>query len=218
MTTLCYSPVVVLGDLIMAPMILCSGCQQLLAEEAFAVDRMRASGRRYKCRACSSLEFARWKATPGYRARLDKQLAKNRALKLMRPRERWVRHALNASRRRSKTKGLAFGLTLEWLQANTPSCCPLLGMPLAYDNDTPQSNSAALDRIDNSKGYEPDNCWVISMLANRIKTNATLEQLEVLTANLRRLMMDKGLPLAVQAQPAPREPTPPRTVVNPYAA
>jgi hypothetical protein len=200
-------------------MYLCAGCKQLLPEDAFQTDRWRKKrGRCHKCRACRSLEFKRWKNTPKYREYLDKLQAERHALKLTNPRERWARDAVDAARVRAKSKGLAFGLTWKWLLNSTPSCCPLLGVPLAYDNDRSQSNSPSLDRIDNSKGYEPDNCWVISMLANRIKTNATLEQLEVLTANLRRLMMDKGLPLAVQAQPAPREPTPPRTVVNPYAA
>lgn len=212
---MCYDNVVVLGR---KAVIKCGGCQLFLPEEAFAIDRMRASGRRYKCRKCSSLEFARWKETPGYRARLDKQNAQNRALRLADPRKRWAKQAVNASRRRAKAKGLAFDLTVEWLLENLPECCPLLNVPLVYDNRASKSDSAALDRIDNTRGYERGNCWVVSMLANRIKTNATLEQLEQVASNLRRLMMDKNMLSAVQPQPTVREPTPPRTVVNPYAA
>ena len=38
------------------------------------------------------------------------------------------------------------------------------------------------------------------------------------TTQALRLMMDKNMLTAVKVQPAIREPTPPRTVVNPYAA
>lgn len=214
MMTMCYAGVITVRG---SDVITCGGCKELLPEEAFAIDRMRRTGRRYKCRKCSSLEFARWKETPGYRARLDKQTAQNRALKLADPQRRWAKQAINASRRRAKARGIAFDLTLDWLLEHLPERCPLLGVALVYDNSTSKSDSAALDRFDNAKGYERGNCWVISMLANRIKSNATVEELELLTSNL-RLMMDKNMLSAVKAQPALREPTPPRTVVNPYAA
>jgi hypothetical protein len=37
--------------------------------------------------------------------------------------------------------------------------------------------SPSLDRVDNSKGYTKDNVWVISQLANKMKNNASLDQL-----------------------------------------
>jgi hypothetical protein len=63
----------------------------------------------------------------------------------------------------------------------------LLGIPLfrAEGQDGARSNSPSLDRIDSSKGYTPDNIWVISNKANSIKSNATVEELETIAANLR---------------------------------
>lgn len=164
----------------------CSGCKKPRPPDAFALDAARSTGRRYKCRACSSAEFARWKATPGYKARLDKQTAQRRALKASDPRLRWAHVAFSGTKRRAKAKGLAFTLTKDWLRSAAVDTCPLLGIPLVYSNSASMSDSAAVDRKDSAKGYTPDNCWVVSMLANRIKTNATLEQIELLAYNLRQ--------------------------------
>jgi hypothetical protein len=38
-------------------------------------------------------------------------------------------------------------------------------------------DSPSIDRKDNTKGYTKDNVWVISQLANQMKSNATPEQL-----------------------------------------
>jgi hypothetical protein len=37
-----------------------------------------------------------------------------------------------------------------------------------------------VDRIDPNRGYIADNIWVISWKANRMKSNATLEELKLL--------------------------------------
>ena len=198
-------------------MIKCVGCKDMLPLEAFSNDSARATGKRYKCKACSALEFKNWQATPGYQKRLDKQTALRNAMKLASPRERWARAAANSSRARAKANGLAHNITWQWILQQTADTCVLLGVPLVYDNDRSVSDSPTLDRIDNNRGYVKDNVWVISMLANRIKSNATLEQIETVAANF-RLMMDKNMLSAVKAKPDIREPTPPRTVVNPYAA
>lgn len=44
-------------------------------------------------------------------------------------------------------------------------------------------NSPTLDRKDSTRGYVPDNVWVISHRANRMKNNATLEEMELLVKN-----------------------------------
>jgi hypothetical protein len=196
-------------------MLVCGGCKQNLSVEAFAVDRMRRTGRRYRCRACSALEFKNWQKTPGYRARLDKQNAHRKTLKEGNPVERWARQATHAARRRAKNRGLTFDLTWEWVAANSPEFCPLLGVPLMYDNDTSLADSAALDRFDNDEGYVRGNCWVISMLANHIKTNATVDQIELLAVNMRALV-DRKPDSAIQ-HAARGVRAAPKTVINPYA-
>lgn len=58
-----------------------------------------------------------------------------------------------------------------------PENCPVLGIPLTWGgklcNDT-----ATIDRVDPNKGYIPGNVVVMSLKANRIKNNATAEELQ----------------------------------------
>ncbi len=93
--------------------------------------------------------------------------------------EMWER-----SKRRARKKG--FEHTINYTDINVPSHCPLLGIPLFRSAGKGAcDNSPSLDRIDSSKGYTPDNIWVISNKANSIKSNATLEELEAIATRFR---------------------------------
>ena len=173
-------------------MLLCNGCKQFLPEDAFALDKKRASGRRYKCRACSAAEFKRWRDTDGYARRLAGQKHKRQALKATDPKRRWADMALNNAKRRAVAAGLPFTLTRDWAEQNAPDVCPALGFMLNYANSASLKDSPTIDRIDNTRGYEPDNCWVISMLANRIKSDATVAQIEALASALRARLDNCG--------------------------
>lgn len=197
-------------------MLLCQGCKQNLPEDAFARDISRPSGRRYKCRACSALEFKNWQKTPGYAARLGKAKTTRRKLKDADPKRRWAQMALANARRRAKQAGLPCSIDLPWLLANSPDVCPLLEMTLQYANTKTRSDSPSIDRFDSTSGYTPENCWVISALANRIKSDATVSQLETLVGNI-RLCVDKGL-ISVLPERKMDTPPPKRYTGSPYAA
>lgn len=62
-----------------------------------------------------------------------------------------------------------------------PDVCPVFGLPFVWGNGKTDF-SPSLDRIDSSKGYEPGNVCVISWLANRLKSNATAQQLRQVCA------------------------------------
>lgn len=71
-----------------------------------------------------------------------------------------------------------------WQKANRPADveipnnCPLLGVELVSEGGKGyRPNAASIDRIDNKKGYEPGNVWVISKLANTMKNSATIAEL-----------------------------------------
>lgn len=62
--------------------------------------------------------------------------------------------------------------------------CPLLGIKLTWDDGCTYSpTSRTLDRIDPSKGYVKGNVWIISKLANQMKSTATFEQFETMYNN-----------------------------------
>jgi hypothetical protein len=90
------------------------------------------------------------------------------------------------SRKRSKKKGIEHTLTYDDLiKAFTP-ICPVTGVELLWKcgHGKPQENSPSLDRIDSTLGYTPDNIWIISYRINRIKNDATLEELQMLVRAL----------------------------------
>ena len=68
-----------------------------------------------------------------------------------------------------------------------PEYCPLLGIPLEINTHGASHNSPSIDRIDSKKGYVKGNVWIISHRANTVKSDASLEELELITKNLRKL-------------------------------
>jgi hypothetical protein len=83
-----------------------------------------------------------------------------------------------AARSRAKRDGIPFTITQKDIAI--PSHCPILGIPLAVNTGNGKGfspNSPSLDKIVPALGYAPGNIIVISMQANRMKSNATLEQL-----------------------------------------
>lgn len=62
-----------------------------------------------------------------------------------------------------------------------PVTCPVLGIPLFFHRQKVQDDSISFDRIDSTKGYSVDNLVVISYRANRLKSDATLDELKRIT-------------------------------------
>lgn len=54
----------------------------------------------------------------------------------------------------------------------------MLGIPLFVGGSGGGDNSASIDRVRPELGYVPGNVVVMSLKANRIKNNATAEELE----------------------------------------
>lgn len=85
---------------------------------------------------------------------------------------------LTSIRARAKKKGIPFNLTLEDL-LDIPDVCPILGLKLERNlgNTFPSNNSPSVDRIVPELGYVKGNILIISNLANKIKQDATPEQI-----------------------------------------
>jgi hypothetical protein len=86
---------------------------------------------------------------------------------------------------RAKKKGLEFTITVEDIVV--PTHCPILGMEMSRGTLTERAASPSLDRIDNSKGYIQGNVQVISLRANRMKNDATIQELKALITYLESL-------------------------------
>jgi hypothetical protein len=76
----------------------------------------------------------------------------------------------------AKQRKKEFDLTLKDLQM--PDRCPVLGIPLDYGWPVTDINAVpSIDRINNEVGYMPGNIIVISNRANKLKNDATKEEL-----------------------------------------
>lgn len=91
-----------------------------------------------------------------------------------------------AAKLRARKKKLEFSLVLE--DVIIPDRCPLLGIEIDAKSTSLSDNSPTLDRLDNNKGYTKDNVWVVSNKANRMKSNSSLSELELLVSNLKEKM------------------------------
>ena len=83
---------------------------------------------------------------------------------------------LQHARVTSKVSNLNFKLTIEDIP-EIPDTCPILGIDLFRSYLVPSDNSPSLDLIDPSKGYVPGNVAIISWRANKLRSNATKEEL-----------------------------------------
>ena len=82
-----------------------------------------------------------------------------------------------SAKKRAKLKGLDFNIELEDIP-EIPKYCPVLGIEIKSNTtNAPLDSSPSLDRIDSSKGYIKGNVRIISNRANRIKADATIEEL-----------------------------------------
>ena len=87
-------------------------------------------------------------------------------------------------KRRCLSKGIPFNLELS--DIIIPSSCPILGMQMKAMSGN-WDNSPSVDRIDPTKGYTKDNIQIISMRANRIKSDASPKELRLLADFMEKL-------------------------------
>ena len=92
------------------------------------------------------------------------------------------------AKNRAKHKGIGFKLSIDDIVI--PEKCPVLGVRLksGAGNGTQSvaklEASPTLDRVDDSKGYTPDNICVISLRANNLKRDASLYELRCLAYSM----------------------------------
>ena len=86
-----------------------------------------------------------------------------------------AKRLLDGARSRAKRFGVPFALKATDIRI--PELCPVLGVPFAIGTRRSLDASPTLDRVVPSRGYVPGNVVVVSMKANRMKSNATADEL-----------------------------------------
>lgn len=135
----------------------CTKCHdELPLETGFHKDPVCRGGRRWRCKKCCVAASTAWE---------------NRS-----PAHLMLCH----SRTSASQAGLEHTIRLH--DIISPPTCKYLGIEIDYTPPPERTvkkpwNGPSIDRIDSTKGYTPPNVQVISQLANRMKSNATLDQL-----------------------------------------
>lgn len=114
-------------------------------------------------------------------ARQKKHYEANRERRIDEQKARNTKNPLTAQLRNAKAqaalRGIPFDLTEEEL--DIPDICPVLGIPIGFNKSMKDRDySISLDRLDNTLGYTASNVRVISYRANKLKSNATIDELE----------------------------------------
>lgn len=136
----------------------CPTCEEPCADGDFYPDYTKKDSLSTYCRSCTSKNSRRY-----YRGR------------------GWKVHLLCAARGRARNKGIQFTLTANDFEI--PEFCPILGIKLVVSPKRGAgSDSASIDRINPDLGYVPGNIQVISMRANRMKSDASVDDLRKFAA------------------------------------
>lgn len=104
-------------------------------------------------------------------------------------RRRYKKHCLEnpfkikvtKAKQRSIKLGLPFNLDQEYLESIWTGVCPALGIEIFNGQDRVLDNTAELDRLIPSLGYTRGNVIFLSRRANRIKNDASLDELQKIT-------------------------------------
>jgi len=169
---------------------ICSQCKKEKSLEEFhsGTGKMR---KRSQCKTCCKLLYdtperlekntkkraEKRKNDPTYRKREQELMKINN-------RKNPLKYLIKIAKIRARNKNLEFSITEEDLIL--PTICPLLKIPLQINEGKKEYNSFSIDRINNNKGYIRGNVWIISVRANWLKNNASIEELELLVNNLKK--------------------------------
>ena len=99
-------------------------------------------------------------------------------------------------KKRAKLTGVPFDLEPQDIKNKlnlAGSKCPVLGVDMEISKLGSKNNdlTTSIDRIDPKKGYVKDNIIVVSMRANRIKTDATVDEIRKVADFYEKLLKNK---------------------------
>lgn len=154
---------------------ICTQCKLNKDYSEYGLRPERKCGYRSECNTCLSARCKRYR---------EQNLAAINAKATTRKID--FKYRLFRSCKHSSTRrGIEFTITKEDIPDN--QYCPYLGIKFTnIIGESFQDYNPSLDRIDNTKGYIPGNIQLISVLANRMKSTATIEQLKMFAEGIVR--------------------------------
>lgn len=139
---------------------LCSKCGETKAIDDFYKCAPYPDGHEGHCKICSSVR------TTEYRLKYPE------------------RQFLYQAKLRAKDKNVPFNLIEDDIVIPEP--CPVLGIPLRKNVGKPKDDSPTLDRLVQELGYVRGNVHIISFRANKLKNDATPDELDAVARYARQ--------------------------------
>jgi hypothetical protein len=156
----------------------CKSCAAIRKKKFYQIDRSNILEQKARYYVEHKEQILQRKFTEYYTTGRQKKKEHRDNARAADPRLFKVQEMLTHARRRSKSKDIEFKITEadlgDW---RTIESCPVLGIQLAWENPALQADSPTIDRIKNNLGYVPENVRIISWRANRLKSDATPEEL-----------------------------------------
>jgi hypothetical protein len=105
--------------------------------------------------------------------------------------------SFNNLRQKAKRKGIEVSVSLDYVRSIATDTCPVFGIKFDWEDwgekdGIAKDTSPSLDRIDPTKGYIEGNIIFISTKANRIKNNASVEELKAVVQWLEKEQNDRS--------------------------
>jgi hypothetical protein len=155
--------------------------------DRFTKNKAKKDGLSQICKTCASLTAKEARSPHSkHKATAKRYYQKNKPAYISRQHRNkstptgMITRLLASARCRAKSNNLTFDLVAT--DITIPTTCPVLGIPIVLtntgsNNKGGKDTSPSIDRVDTSKGYTKDNIVVVSWRANRLKSDATLDEL-----------------------------------------
>jgi hypothetical protein len=92
---------------------------------------------------------------------------------------------IQTARKNAKRRGHIVTIDLDWVRAQ-PLVCPYFKFPLVWTHATRDLRKPSLDRIDNAKGYTPENTRLTSLAWNYFRNQAAMPEADAVLREIRR--------------------------------
>jgi hypothetical protein len=164
----------------------CSKCEQIKEFTSFYKCSASKDGFRNDCKDCHNEIKKVWEQKnierileirKQYRSRRD---VKDRRCIISKEWNKKNNESVICTRAKKRAKQLNIPFNLRKEDIIIPEFCPILGIKMEYSDGCMSDNSPSIDRIIPELGYVKDNIIIISNKANRIKNNASFEEIEKL--------------------------------------
>jgi len=165
---------------------LCVKCNVEKSIAEFYKDNTSKNGYRNNCKVCHDEQNKHWKLKNKTKIEAQRKLylqrsdVKNRRAKLAREWSRKNIESTMLTKARARSRKLSIPCTIKKEDIVITEICPVLGIKIQVSDGRQSDFSPTLDRLIPEIGYTPGNVAVISHRANRIKSDATIKEIEML--------------------------------------